>query len=129
MNKSDITFWKTRSLGAFALILLFLTLGSCPVKKVFQFSFLPNAPTEQKTGSEASGRIDVSCTYSEKTAVKASVNPYRTSNQVPPAPELLIFKALLMALLPVSLTRAYPLLFPENLQPVPVYLRNRTLLI
>lgn len=129
MNKSDITFWKTRSMAAFALILLFLTLGSCPVKKVFQFSFFSNAPTEQKAGTEASGRIDVSCTYSEKSVVKAPVQPDRASNPVPPAPEFLIFTALLLLLLPVSLTRAYPVLSPENLQPVPVYLRNRTLLI
>ena len=116
-------------MAAFALILLFLTLGSCPVKKVFQFSFFSNAPTEQKAGTEASGRIDVSCTYSEKSVVKAPVQPDRASNPVPPAPEFLIFTALMLLLLPVSLTRAYPVLYPETLQPVPVYLRNRTLLI
>lgn len=128
MNKSHSTFWKTRPVAALALILLFLTLGSCPVKKVFRISFFSNGPTEQKAG-EAATRNDVSCTYSEKSAVKASVNPERTRNPVPPAMELLVFTPPLMGLLPVVRAHPHPVLSPENLQPVPVYLRNRTLLI
>lgn len=127
MNKSHSTFWEKRSVAAIALILLFLTLGSCPVKKVFQFSFFSDAPTEQKAGMAT--RVDVTCTYSEKTAAKASVNPDRATNQVPTAMELLVFSALLMGLVPVVRTQPYPVLSPENPHPVPVYLRNRTFLI
>ena len=121
-----------RSLSVFVLILSFVVLGSCPLKKAIHTLVKDSVEsTNHDTGTEKS-LSQVVCAGTENTFSKKLAMPERVTELSAPAFTAIIFTAF---------WAAWSLLAPESsnftfqepsllvLDSVPTYLRNRILLI
>ena len=121
-----------RSLSVFVLILSFLVLGSCPVKKAIHTLIKGGIEsTNQGTGTEKN-LAQIFCAGTENTFGKKLAMPERITTVSAPAVTAVIFTVF---------WAAWSLLWPESsnftfqepsllvLDSVPTYLRNRILLI
>ena len=121
-----------RSLSAFMLIVGFLVLGSCPLKKAIHTLVKGSGQTEQAGAGHEKNLASVICLGSENSFIKKMALPERQTETTSPAFIAIIFTTF-WTIWSLFRSQAHDFSFrdgsPESISPVPVYLRNRVLLI
>lgn len=132
INKLKVSSGFLRSLSAFMLIVSFLALGSCPLKKAIHTLIYDSNQTEQAGAGHEKNLASVICLGSENSLTKKMALPERQTETTAPALIAIIFTAF-WAIWSLFRSEAHAFSFrdatPERISPVPAYLRNRALLI
>ena len=132
INKRKVSSGYLRSLSAFMLIVGFLAFGSCPLKKAIHTLIYGSNQTEQAGAGHEKNLASVICLGSENSFTKKMALPERQIEVTSPAFIAIIFTTF-WAIWSLFRSEAHAFSFrgtsPESISPVPVYLRNRVLLI
>jgi hypothetical protein len=122
-------FENFRFLSVFFLVVSFLVLGSCPMKKSLQVLLNDSAQTEHSGPGHGKSLASVLCVGGESSFSKKLALPERPIDANAP-----LFTALIITAFWYSFKSDSREVFlgesnSSSYQPVPLYLRNRTFLI